>query len=150
MSPDERTFRAHLKRGAFQAGVSAGRWRLIRIEWPHALIAVSAADRKNGPEELVLRFELTGYPNTLPTSVLWDIDANAVLAEGRRPQGERATLAFRHNWESLYIPCDRKGIVGHGDWATVHPEWMWNETKGIALYLQLVHELLNEDACTGV
>ena len=35
IAPDERTFRAHLDRGRFLAGVAAGHWRLVEIDWPH-------------------------------------------------------------------------------------------------------------------
>ncbi len=60
--PDERVFRAHVAGARFQSVVDRGEWCLLGIEWPHALIAVSAAERQNGPLEFVLRFELSGYP----------------------------------------------------------------------------------------
>ena len=42
--PDQRMLRLHLESGRFRAGVVAGRWRLVSLEWPHVVIGVNARD----------------------------------------------------------------------------------------------------------
>jgi hypothetical protein len=87
MMPDESTFRAHLAGPRFQSGVDRGWWRLVSVDWPHALIAVAAAERAGGPAEFALRFELAGYPVVAPTAAPWDLFTGALLAQNKRPKG---------------------------------------------------------------
>ena len=152
--PDERVFLDHVGRGAFQSGVARGCWRLISVDWPHALIAVAAAPRPNGPKEYALRFELTNYPQTAPTARPWDAESNNPLADGKRPHGRsRVPMAFRTDWKggiALYIPCDRQAIEGHDGWRNQHPSMIWDPSKNITLYLKVVHELLNSSDYTGL
>ena len=66
--PDETTFLAHVEAGPFESGVDRGRWRLVSINWPHAVVGISAADRANAPVEYAFRLELSNYPAQLPTA----------------------------------------------------------------------------------
>jgi hypothetical protein len=146
-SPEERTFRAHLLRPEFQAGVAAGRWRVIEIGWPTAVIAVSAAERANSPLEFVLRFELSGYPAQAPTSIPFDSETGARLAPEKLPKGVRLSgnMAFRADTPGLYLPVDRSALNGH-NWRT----WRWDDSRDITFYLRLVHELLNAEDYEGI
>jgi hypothetical protein len=151
--PDERVFRSHVDGARFQSGVDRGDWRLVGIEWPHALIAISAAERENGPPEFVLIFELSGYPTSCPTSTPWDLEPDALLAPAKRPKGDRVGMAFRSDWEggrALYVPYDRLAIDSHPDWKTRYPRHLWDATKDITFYLRNVHELLNDDDYQGI
>jgi hypothetical protein len=155
MSPDERTFREHLARGRFRAGVAARRWRLIDVAWPFALIAVTAAQRPGGPTEFVIRFELTSYPHTAPTGGLWDVESDGSLPADRRPKGERAARLFRTDgWAggatAMYAPWDRVGLRAHPGWAQKHPLEAWNPSREISFILSRVHEVLNADDYLGV
>jgi hypothetical protein len=50
-------FHSHLSKGPFQSGVERKRWRIVDdVNWPHALIAVSAPPREKGPSEFIIRF----------------------------------------------------------------------------------------------
>lgn len=150
---DERVFRAHLEAGPFQSGLDRGRWRLISLNWPHALIAVKAADRPGGPSEYALRFQCTDYPQSPPTAQPWDADENAPLSRERWPGGgRRLSLAFNPDWmdgQCLYLPCDRLSIEGHDNWRTQHPSMIWSSQSDITLYLRIVHELLHSSEYTG-
>src|SRR5262245_1928573 len=118
MGPDERALRDHLRSARFQAGVDAGRWRLIWVRWPDALIAISAAQRDGAPREFALEVELSGYPVSAPTGCPWDVEAEAILSQAKRPKGDRVSQLFRTDWEegrALYAPWDRLGLP-HGDW----------------------------------
>lgn len=154
MAPDERALREHLHGGRFQAGVAAGRWRLISVTWPAVVVAVSAAERSNSPAEFVLRFELGGYPQNPPTGGLWDTVADASLPADRRPKGERAAHLFRADgWHggatAMYAPWDRMGLQAHANWANDYPHDAWNPARDLSFILAKVHEVLNADDYLG-
>jgi hypothetical protein len=152
VGPDQRALGDHLQSARFQAGVDAGRWRLVSMTWPHALIAISAAPREGAPDEFVLKFELTGYPTSAPTGCPWDLNGDVILEAGKRPKGTRVGHIFRPDWEqgrALYAPWDRLG-QGHGDWATRHPMYVWNARRDLTFYLTNVHDALNSDDYLGV
>ncbi len=155
MTPDEAVFRDHLKQGPFQSGAANGRWRLIEITWPHALIAVAAAPRNNGPEEYVFRFACDNYPQTPTTTCPWDLEKNTQLAPDEWPggsQGSRVQAAFNPGWNgghALYLPCDRLAIQGHEGWGTKHPDMIWSSGKDITFYLRIIHDLLHSSTYTG-
>jgi hypothetical protein len=152
MRPDERTFRSHIDAGPFQSGSDRRDWRLVSIEWPFAVIAVSAPARPSGPLEVGLRFELSDYPQQLPTSQPWDLDANAPLANERWPTGGQASEVFNPAWNqsALYIPCDRVALQGHEAWTAQYAEYLWDPTRDITHYLRVVRDVLNSPGYTGV
>jgi hypothetical protein len=151
--PDERVFRAHVEAGPFQSGVDRGRWRLRSIAWPHAIIAVSAAERLGGPAWYVLRFECSNYPQSPPTAQPWDAERDTPLEHARWPGGRsRVPLAFNPNWrggQCLYLPCDRLSIDGHDGWRSQHPSMIWSPAGDITQYLRIVYDLLNSSDYTG-
>lgn len=152
MGPDEQVFRAHIERGPFQSGVARDRWRLITIEWPHALIGVTAAPRDDSPEEYVFRFDCSNYPASAPTAQPWDLERGAPLEHWRWPTGRsRVPLAFNPNWnpQALYLPCDRLAMPGHEPWREQHPYMVWSSAGDITQYLRILHELLNSTDYTG-
>lgn len=149
VSAAEVALRRDLAAGRFVSGQAAERWCLIRISWPHAIIAVRAADGI----DYGLRFECTNYPHQAVTAQLWDVAADAPLRHALWPTGvSRVPLAFNPSWQggtSLYIPCDRNAIVGHDAWIHAHPALLWEPDKGICKYLGVVHQLLNSGDYRG-
>jgi hypothetical protein len=144
MPPDERAFQADVAKPAFRLAQAEGRWRLIGVAWPFALVGVFAKDG----HEYVLRFNCLDYPQTPPTAGPWDAAQNAILAFDRWPrsQGGRVGAVFRTDWKhgtALYLPCDREAIAGHDNWRTEMPAKIWRPADGISQYLELVHELLH-------
>ena len=143
-APDERAFRADVAKATFRLGQAEGRWRLLSIEWPFALIGATA----KGGREWVLRFNCTGYPQSPPTGGPWDPARNAILAfdQWPRSRGGRVGSVFRTNWKAgsaLYLPCDRASVIGHDNWRTETPSKIWRPSQGITQYLELVYELLH-------
>ncbi len=154
VGPDERAVRAHFDGGRFRAGMAARQWRLLSFTWPYVLIAVSAAERANGPAEWAIRFELTGYPHTAPTGGIWDPESDTSLAPDRRPKGQRAAQLFRADgWvggaTAMYAPWDRVGLQAHPEWANAYPMQAWNPTRDLSFVLEQVHEVLNADDYLG-
>jgi hypothetical protein len=143
-TPDERAFRADIERPAFLLGRLEGRWQLLALNWPIAIIEITARDGLG----YALRFDTCGFPDTPPTARPWDAQQNAALPFERWPRsrGGRLGHVFRTGWKSgtaLYLPCDREAIAGHDNWRTEMPSKIWRPSVGIVHYLELVHELLN-------
>lgn len=152
VAPDERALRTALKTAGYQSGVDSGRWRLVSLEWPVGVFAVSAAEHPGSPSEYGLRIDLAGYPQQAPTATPWDLYLNAVLAPERRPNGTRVGHVFRTDWEegqALYAPWDRVALQGHSNWSEQHPEHVWHPGRDISFFLKCVHELLNSDDYKG-
>ena len=154
ISPDEHVFRHHVAGPRFIDGVERGKWRLVGdVDWPYALVAVSAAPRQNAPQEFFLRFDLTGYPTSAPTATPWNPDSGDTLEADLRPKGEYVSSVFRSDWEegkALYTPYDRLGLKSHPEWSKQHPRQAWNATRDLAWLLQLLHRMLNESTYTGI
>jgi len=153
MAADEAALAADLAGARFQVGVDRGRWRLVTLEWPIAIVAVSAAPRPDGPTEYFLRFDLAGYPVMAPTATPWELEAGCRLADGRRPKGGRSEAVFNPGWQNgqaLYLPCDRVASPGHDNWAQLGPEYAWRADRDITFYLRQVHEVLNDDDYQGI
>ena len=152
MNPDERTLRRHLAGGPFQAGVERGDWRCLSIDWPYVVISIAAPPRAAAPREVALRFELSGYPQQLPTAQPWDAAADGSLPDALWPIGDRVSQVFNPSWNrtALYIPCDRLALAGHEGWLTLHPAHAWNPTRDITHYLRIVRNVLREPGYAGV
>ena len=141
MGPDERAFRAHADRADFSIGAAKGQWRLLTVEWPFAVVTVRARDGT----EWAFRLTLDGYPASLPTAQPWNAEGRCPLEAAHWPKGTgRVAMAFNPGWNrtALYLPCDRMALPGHEVWLVLHPEKAWNPTRGIILYLEIVHDLL--------
>jgi hypothetical protein len=154
MRPDERALHEDLAGGDFQLAVHRGRWGLARVAWPHVEIEVAAAARPGAPAAYGFRFECSGYPQQPATGRPWDIAAGAPLPFPRWPGGRsRVPAVFRPDWKDgacLYLPCDRLSIVGHHQWPADHPGQIWRPDRGLIVYLEAVHELLNSHDYAGV
>ncbi|MGH9948507.1 MAG: DUF7665 family protein [Pyrinomonadaceae bacterium] len=152
--PDETTFLAHVEAGPFESGVDRGWWRLVSINWPHAILAISAAERADAPFEYAFRFEFSNYPTQLPTAQPWDPSTNVPLHFKKWPGGvDRVQHAFNPGFKEgtcLYLPCDRLAIEGHDAWRTQHPEMIWTAESDITLYLRIIYDLLHSKDYKGL
>jgi hypothetical protein len=152
--PDEQVFTQHITDGPFQAGVDRRHWRLISVEWPYAIIAVSAAPRPGGPAEFYFRFELSNYPQVAPTAQPWNVATQSPLPAAQWPAGpRRVSSVFRPDWKGgqcLYLPCDRVSMQGHDGWRAAHPHLLWQANHDITLYLEAIYDLVNCSDYSGV
>jgi hypothetical protein len=142
--PDERALRAEVDKPAYRLACAEARWRVAAVQWPHVFAAVTATDGC----EFGLRFDCSGYPALPPTGRLWDLATGTALPFDRWPRskGGRVAAVFRTDWKggtALYLPCDRVSREGHDNWAHETPTMIWRPERGLAQYLEIVHELLN-------
>ena len=153
LSPDEHAVLAALDSAAFQSGVDSGRWRLVSLDWPVGVFAVSAAPRDSSPDEYGLRIDFARYPQQAPTAEPWNLGRGERLADCERPKGERAAKVFRCDWEqgrALYAPWDRIALSGHSNWISEHKAYVWHSGRDVVFFLRCVHDLLNDDDYLGV
>lgn len=152
--PDQFMLQQDLAAPEFRCGEFDGRWRHVTTKWPHAVIAVAAAERAGAPPEYAFRFECSGYRNTPVTAQPWSIPDGAPLPPNKWPMGRSLVPAvFRPDWKDgscLYLPCDRISIDGHNNWAHEHPSRLWQASRGILCYLEQIYDLLNQSDYTGV
>ena len=152
--PDKIAFDAHLAAPEFRCGEMEGRWRLMSIDWPYALIAVSAAARPNAPQEFGFRFLCDGYPSQAVTCQPWDLQASGALPGSKWPKGKLIIPSvFNPNWNSasgLYLPTDRIALRGHDTWVHQQPWRLWRPDVGIICYLEILHDLLQSADYLGV
>lgn len=144
MIESARLLSCHLAAGRFLAGQARGRWSLIELTYPHAVIDVAA---RNG-QRYSLRFECSGYPEQAPTAMPWDVAKGQMLAAELWPKGGRVSQVFNPSWKNgaaLYLPCDRESVAGHPNWVAEYPSQLWDPTRGITLYLEIVHEVLQSN-----
>ena len=154
-APDERALRSHLGSGRFLAGVEACHWRLISVEWPIAVLTVSAAHRVGAPAEFTFKFELNGYPNTAPTGCIWDVATSTPLAPNMRPKGSEVGLIFRTDgWaggpNAMYAPWDRIALDTHANWLQDAPHLAWHPGRDLTFILDNLHRILHDDAFLGI
>ncbi len=161
LEPAERAFLAHLEDGPFRIGMAEGRWGLADpsllpdgLVWPISVLWVAAAPREKSPNRFYLRLDCNNYPVDAPTGTFWDLVTKDILAIHKRPKGTgRVQLVFRTDWEggrAFYHPYDRVAAASHRDWATQHPQRVWNRDKTIFDYLSEIYGLLNSNEYTGI
>lgn len=146
-SLSQKRLNADLAADAVQVGVALGQWKILRSEFPYVLVSFSTSRQTHLSGSVVVRFDCTDYPDRPATACAWNIDGDTPLSPDQRPRGGRATMTFRSDWEggrALYLPCDRMAIDSHPDWANQYPHDLWDSTKGIAEYFQLVSTILTE------
>jgi hypothetical protein len=160
MTLDQECFLEHLASSAFENGIERGWWSLVASEavvWPYSLLWISMPERPNSPGRLHLHFHLKDYPTKGPTATPWSPENNTRLDLARWPKGKgNVAIAFRtgddwrrQNPEGLYVPWDRIPAVGHPNWPTDYPGFVWQATYTIVHYLRWTRELLDSNEYTG-
>lgn len=161
VSAAQRLLEGDLQRAEFQIGVSKGHWRLAREitekDWPYVFTWVRAAPRPNGPERLLVRWNVDGYGGQSPTGSFWDEESNNFLAPGNWPKGRSdspvAGVFKVTGWaapgQGFYHPYDRLARAGHDNWPAQHPQYVWTEQNTLTDFINLVHRLVNCEAYLG-
>jgi hypothetical protein len=113
---------------------------------------VALAPRAGAPHEVVLRFDLNGYPEQPPTAQPWDALTDQPLPDDLWPTGGQASEVFNPGWNrsALYLPCDRAALVGHEGWIDQHAPYAWHPGRDITHYLRIVRDVLHRSDYQGV
>lgn len=151
MNPEEAIFRRHVAEAPFQSGLDRGQWgfheSLDQMVWPVVTLWVQTDEALVPTTKTYLRFDLSGYPLSAPTSRPWDAEKNQFLPPEKWPRGEgNVSKVFNPGWNSgiaLYAPCDRAAMNGHETWRSQFPGVWWEPTLTIVAYLRFIHSVLN-------
>lgn len=84
-SVGERLLQNHLAAERFQAGVLRQLWRLVQVEWPHAVFAIGSTPGTS-TREVGLRLKLEKYPVAPPLVQLWDLAALCAIDAPHWPE----------------------------------------------------------------
>jgi hypothetical protein len=146
--PGRRRLERDLASEDFDIGTSAGMWRVVSMDWPELVVAITAGDGR----EVGMRLDVDGYPTAAPAGQPWDLDRGALLDSEFWPVSSLAVGTFRKDWSvanggAPYVACDRIALNGHPDWPNAHPDRAWNPGRSIAFYL---HEMHRELQCASV
>ena len=141
--------------GTFLAGVEAGRWRLVSVEWPIVTVMVSAAPREGAPTEFAIRFELGGYPNTTPPGASGTRRRTPLWLPTCAPRALDVALIFRiDGWAggptAMYAPWDRLALQTHPNWLQEAPAFGLASRAEPDLHLDNLHRVLNDDGYLGI
>jgi hypothetical protein len=138
---------ADLEEMTFQAGVAAGRWRVLSDAFPILNFAISATEPDGKITEYGFQAELTNFPAQAPKVRIWDHAANAPLAVDKRPKGGPRVLKTFQSWgsDTVYRPWDRE-TGPHGDNARTFPHLAWRSDRRLAFIFEDLHGILNSNA----
>jgi hypothetical protein len=145
--PARRRLERDIQSADFDSGARAGLWRLVALQWPRLIVAVTAGDS----HQLGMQIAVDGYAGLAPGGKLWDLESDTPLPFSRWPVGGYTAQVFRRDWPNAdspapYMACDRAGLAGHPGWATEHPARAWHPGRTIAFYLRQIHHELRAAA----
>jgi hypothetical protein len=143
--PALRRLQRDLADGVVDGGVAAGMWRVVSLDWPVFLVAITLGDGN----ELGVRILVDHYPVQAPSGQPWDLESPAALPVPRWPLSTLAVPTFRPDWSPAngnapYLACDRIGLRTHPGWAAECPDRAWNPGRRIGFYLTELHRSLQD------
>lgn len=127
----------------FESGVRAGMWRVVMLDWPALVVAITAGDGN----ELTMRLKVDGYPAQAPAGQPWHLQDSMLLPKELWPISTLTPATFPQDWSAAnagapYVACDRRALSTHPDWATAHPGRAWNPGRTITFYLRELYREL--------
>lgn len=128
-----------------QAGVAAGMWRVVEVDFPTLTVTVSLGSG----QEMGLRLAVDSYPLAAPAGQPWDLAGDCPLPQDRWPVSGRAPEVFRTDWSpdngnSPYLACDRNALASHNTWPAQSPDRCWDGSRTIGFYLAELHRELGD------
>lgn len=153
--PAKKTLEAQLNSVRFLAGVEAGRWELLLLEWPHAYVRVTGWDPDTGRTFAHdFRLECIGFPDPGPFVERWVYADGAT--HGSRPPAPSAPGApgfveAMKEWGGsggsggIYRAWNR-GAASHNNWAGLRPDEAWHSRREIIFIMEHLYALVTEQA----
>jgi hypothetical protein len=149
MRPDQALLARDLAAPRVVAGIRAGKWRIIRHEFPDLVVSVSADTSEGRPAVcLTFRCQCDGYPGQAPYVELWD-DATRTrpappgltspgVADALKDWGAYPEGGVYRAWQ--------RAAATHNGWAALRPDEAWHPGRTILYVLSKLHELAVEEA----
>jgi hypothetical protein len=131
----------------FRAGVAAGRWRVVKFEFPQMDFAVMGTETDGSRREYSFRAELSNYPSQAPMVRIWDLQKNAPLDVAQRPKGNPRIVNAFQCWASdtVYRPWER--LTGpHNSNAGNLKHLAWRADRRLSFIFEDLHAVLNNNA----
>lgn len=150
--PASRALEAQLNSVRFLAGVDAGRWELLLLEWPHFYVRVTGRDPDTGRTFACdFHLECTGFPDPGPLVERWSYADDA--AHGSRPpapspQGSPGFIDAMKDWppgRGIYRAWSRDAAI-HNNWAKIRPGEAWHPKRDVVFIMEHLHALVTEQA----
>lgn len=139
----------------FMVGEDEGRWRVLKLDFPHLYVRVTGRDH-TGEREFSHDFHLecTGYPDPGPFVERWCYADDE--KSGSRPPapsvGSPGFIDALKEWSpeaggpcGIYRAWERKAAV-HNDWAGKRPEEAWRRDREITFIMEQLYALVSEQA----
>ena len=149
MDIDEAALRRDLESIAYRVHEMRGRWRLVRLAFPHLYILIRLPDREGSPPWILMKINAAGYPGTGPTGDFWHSKNDQRLLDAERPRGANgAVLDWFKDWGkgAIYHPIDR---LAWDHWPNQHHELRWQPGYTIIDYLEVIHRLVHDPSNMG-
>lgn len=153
--PAKKTLETQLNSARFLAGVDAGRWELLRLDWPYGYVRVTGRDPDSGRRFAHdFRLECTGFPDPGPFVERWVYADNAT--HGSRPPppsapGAPGFIDGMKEWDGgggsggIYRAWSR-GAADHNNWAGLRPDEAWHSRREIVFIMENLYALVTEQA----
>jgi hypothetical protein len=137
---------ADLEEADFVSGRDAGRWRIVRFDFPHLDFAISATEPDGRSSEYGFRAELSNFPAQAPKVRIWDHALNAPLAPAKRPKGGARLEKTFQQWgpDTVYRLWDRE--TGPHSNAGAFPHQAWRPDRHLAFIFEDLYGILNSNA----
>lgn len=149
MLPDQALLARDLDAPRVVAGIRAGKWRIIRHEFPNLVVLVGAETGEGRPAVcLTFRCQCDGYPGQTPYVELWDEVRRARpalpalvspgVADALKDWGAYPGGGVYRAWQ--------RAAATHNGWAALRPDEAWHAGRTILYVLCKLHELVVEEA----
>jgi hypothetical protein len=126
--------RRDLEAAPVETGTLRGDWQILGFQFPYLCVRIAADPAVSGVASVDVRFQVDGYPDTVPEASAWDSSSDRIASEIDRPNVGPAALIFRSDCEAgrvLYHPSTRYAIHTHSDWPRLHVDELWEPQRGI-------------------
>ncbi len=148
--PAFKTLETQLNSVRFLAGVEAGRWELLQLEWPHAYMRVTGRELDSGRTFAHdFRMECTGFPDPGPLVERWLYADDAT--HGSRPPaptgpGAPGFIDAMKEWGAGIYRAWNRGAASHNNWAGLRPDEAWHSKREITFIMEHLYALVTEQA----
>jgi hypothetical protein len=144
---DQAILEAQLRSCRMRMGTVAGKWRIVRYDFPELIVEVTASDPgRNATAASVFRCTCDNFPGQGPFVEVWDDAIRGRPAE-MNVVSPGVQDAFK-KWgpEGGIYRVWQRGASTHNNWATRRPDEAWHRGRTIVFILEKLYELVAEEA----